>query len=97
MIIQTRQETLRFITQHDHGLLAGEIAHAWRRPSGAALSAPLVRAIALHDLAWGPIDDLAGATRMLDWYALRWKIETYHKVLKSGCRVEAARLQTAQR
>ncbi len=58
MIIQTRQETLRLIKQHDHGLLAGELAHAWRLPSGAPLPAHLVRAIALHDLAWEPIDDL---------------------------------------
>ena len=33
----------------------------------------------------------------LRWYALRWKIETFHKVLKSGCRAEEARLRTAER
>ena len=34
---------------------------------------------------------------MLDWYAKRWKIEIFHKVLKSGCRAEEALLRTAQR
>ncbi|NJO37301.1 MAG: transposase [Rhizobiales bacterium] len=34
---------------------------------------------------------------MLSWYALRWKIEVFHKILKSGCRAEEARLRTAER
>jgi Transposase DNA-binding/Transposase DDE domain len=44
-----------------------------------------------------PVDDLACAIEKLDWYAQRWKIETFHKVLKSGCRAEASRLRTAER
>jgi hypothetical protein len=43
------------------------------------------------------VDDLAGATEKLGWYAQRFKIETFHKVLKSGCRAERARLRTAER
>lgn len=35
-----------------------------------------------------PVETFAQATTYLDWYACRWVIETYHKVLKSGCRVE---------
>ena len=37
------------------------------------------------------------AIEKLDWYAMRWKIETFHKILKSGCRAEAAKLRTAER
>ena len=33
----------------------------------------------------------------LQWYAMRWKIEVFHKILKSGCRAEDSRLRTAQR
>jgi hypothetical protein len=44
-----------------------------------------------------PVADLADAIEKLNWYALRWKLETYHKVLKSGCRAEQARLRTAER
>jgi len=33
----------------------------------------------------------------LDWYAMRWKIETFHKVLKSGCKAEESKLRTAER
>jgi hypothetical protein len=48
----------------------------------------------LTDLA---VDDLEAATGKLDWYAQRFKIETYHKVLKSGCRAEQSKLRTAER
>src|SRR5262249_50902622 len=44
-----------------------------------------------------PVDDLKAATGKLDWYAQRYKIETFHKVLKSGCRAEQSRLRTAER
>ena len=44
-----------------------------------------------------PVNDLNSAIEKLDWYAQRWKIETFHKVLKSGCRAEDAKLRTAQR
>ena len=44
-----------------------------------------------------PVPTLDSAVEKLDWYAQRWKIETFHKVLKSGCRAEASRLQTAER
>ena len=37
------------------------------------------------------------AIEKLEWYALRWKIEVFHKILKSGCRAEEAKLRTAQR
>lgn len=44
-----------------------------------------------------PVTDLAGAVEKLDWYALRWKAEVFHKVMKTGCRAEESRLQTAER
>ena len=37
------------------------------------------------------------AIEKLRWYALRWKIEEFHKILKSGCRAEDAKLRTAER
>jgi hypothetical protein len=39
----------------------------------------------------------ADAIEKIEWYAMRWKIETFHKILKSGCRAEDARLRTAER
>lgn len=46
------------------------------------------------DLAISSTDE---AVEKLRWYACRWKIELFHKILKSGCRAEAARLRTAER
>jgi Transposase DNA-binding len=44
-----------------------------------------------------PVPSTRAAVEKLRWYALRWKIEVFHKVLKSGCRAEEARLRTAER
>jgi hypothetical protein len=44
-----------------------------------------------------PVHSKDEAIEKLRWYALRWKIEVFHKILKSGCRAEDARLRTAER
>jgi hypothetical protein len=36
-----------------------------------------------------PVTDFAGAAERVQWYSCRWLNEIYHKVLKSGCRIEA--------
>jgi hypothetical protein len=33
----------------------------------------------------------------LSWYALRWKIEVFHKIMKSGCRAQEVKRHTAER
>src|SRR5918996_1263198 len=44
-----------------------------------------------------PVACLSEAVEKLQWYALRWQIEVFHKVLKSGCGVERHQLQTRHR
>jgi hypothetical protein len=44
-----------------------------------------------------PVTSCATAVEKLHWYALRWKIETFHKILKSGCKAEDSKLRTAER
>jgi Transposase DNA-binding len=44
-----------------------------------------------------PVQSCKGAIEKLEWYAFRWKIEVFHKILKSGCKAEEAKLRTAQR
>lgn len=39
----------------------------------------------------------ADAWERVDWYTYRWRIERYHLVLKSGCRIEERQLHTAAR
>jgi Transposase DNA-binding len=44
-----------------------------------------------------PVHSHDAVIEKLRWYALRWKIEVFHKILKSGCKAEEARLRTAER
>jgi hypothetical protein len=44
-----------------------------------------------------PVRSRKDAVEKLAWYAMRWRIETFHKILKSGCRAEASKLRTAER
>jgi hypothetical protein len=44
-----------------------------------------------------PVRSRREAVEKLEWYAQRWKIETFHKILKSGCKAEESRLRTAER
>ncbi|WP_237575563.1 IS4 family transposase [Mycetohabitans sp. B8] len=44
-----------------------------------------------------PVRSRAEAVEKLNWYAMRWKVETFHKILKSGCRAEESKLRTADR
>lgn len=44
-----------------------------------------------------PVTTLAEACERVHWYCLRWRIEMYFKVLKSGFSVEKCRLGTADR
>jgi len=43
------------------------------------------------------VTSLEEALKMGKWYRLRWQIECYHRVLKSGCNIENCRLETYER
>jgi hypothetical protein len=44
-----------------------------------------------------PVSSPAEAQDCVEWYACRFGIEVWHKVLKSGCRIEARQLESAAR
>jgi hypothetical protein len=44
-----------------------------------------------------PIRSRKEALRCLRWYTLRWRIEEWHRVLKSGCHIESHQHHTADR
>jgi IS4 transposase len=44
-----------------------------------------------------PVETFAQACLVADYYAVRWQIEIYFKVLKSGCHIEKLQLETADR
>ena len=44
-----------------------------------------------------PVDTFAQAITVVEYYACRWQIEIFFKVLKSGCKVEKLQLETEDR
>jgi hypothetical protein len=44
-----------------------------------------------------PVSSFEDAVKMGRWYRLRWQIECYHRILKSGCKIEDCRLETYER
>jgi hypothetical protein len=40
-----------------------------------------------------PVHTLQQALEKVQWYGLRWEIEVFHKILKSGCRAEQRQLK----
>jgi hypothetical protein len=44
-----------------------------------------------------PTHTLADAIERVQWYVRRWLIEEFHRVLKSGCQVQARQLRTRER
>ena len=43
-----------------------------------------------------PVCSRAEALEKLQWYALRWKIEIFHKIMKSGCKAEESKLRNCR-
>lgn len=48
-------------------------------------------------LTTAPVHTFDDALERLAWYRQRWGIETYHRTLKSGCRIEERQLGSAER
>lgn len=44
-----------------------------------------------------PVSCFDDAVERIDWYCHRWQIEILHKILKSGCRIEALQLASDDR
>ena len=44
-----------------------------------------------------PVESADQAIEKMAWYAIRWKIELFFKILKSGCNAEKLKLRTAER
>jgi len=44
-----------------------------------------------------PVTGLVDAVERVQWYAKRWGIEVFHRILKSGCLIEDRQLATADR
>lgn len=58
---------------------------------------PGVEAVCWQLLTTEPVADAADAARLVGWYALRWRIEDFHRVLKTGCRVESRQVRAVEK
>ena len=57
---------------------------------------------AVEPIAWlllttVSVSTVEDAIERVAWYACRWGIEVWHRILKSGCRIEARQLATGER
>jgi hypothetical protein len=84
----------------------GDGASAFEAMTDVTVNAVLVREVAppagAEAIAWLlltslPIDNLEQVQAVVRYYCVRWQIEIYFRVLKSGCEVEKSQLETAQR
>ena len=48
-------------------------------------------------LTTGAVESVDDAIDRVQWYSCRWGIEVWHRILKSGCRLEARQFQKAER
>jgi hypothetical protein len=78
--------------QRHYPALRLTVIHATERSEPA--DRPRIEWKLLTDL---PVNSRVDAIEKIDWYAMRWKIETFHKNLKSGCKAEESQLRTASR
>ena len=56
-----------------------------------------VKAIEWMLLTTIPTDSAEQACERLQWYARRWGIEVWHRILKGGCKIEARQLESFDR
>lgn len=68
------------------------LVHAWEENPP-----PETDAIEWFLLTTVTINTAADAEQCLRWYTLRWRIEDWHRVLKSGCRIGDLAHETAER
>ena len=92
--LRARRLTLAPRSPHhpERGPLTLTLVEAWE-------SAPPQGVQALHWLLWTdePARNVREILRVIDIYKKRWKIEEVHLALKSGCRIEDVRFETAER
>jgi hypothetical protein len=95
-VFEIRYRKIRFLPpigkQKRYPALTLTVIHAKQR--GAPKNTKKVDWKLITDL---PVQSRKDALEKLEWYALRWKIEVFHKILKSGCKAEESKLGTAQR
>jgi hypothetical protein len=60
-------------------------------------NAPEGKGICWRLLSTLKVETLEAALELARWYARRWQIEEFHRVLKTGCRVESRQMRSLER
>jgi hypothetical protein len=95
LMVRWRQVTLRPPNSRDKDKLPNITVWAvWAIETNPPPGVAPVEWLLLTSVPIATTDD---ALERLAWYAARWGIEVWHKVLKSGCRIEDKQLETADR
>lgn len=94
--VEVRAETLELKAPYRQGtrLPGVRVGAVWVRESGPPEGVEPIDWLLLTSL---PLDTEAEVLQVVAYYAARWAIEVYFRVLKTGCRVEDVRLETAER
>lgn len=74
-----------------------EVLRVWAIEARQVLPQGAKEPICWRLLTTIPTAGLAEACEKVAWYTQRWQIEIFHKILKSGCRIEARQLESAAR
>jgi Transposase Tn5 dimerisation domain len=80
--------------QKREGLPAVELWAILVREREPPADAEPIEWLLLTTVAVGSVED---AIERVQWYSCRWGIEVWHRILKSGCRLEARQFATAER
>src|SRR5207248_10127457 len=54
-------------------------------------------AVSWRLLTTWPVEELGDVLALVEAYTLRWLVERYHYILKSGCRIEELQVATTER
>jgi hypothetical protein len=97
--VKVAQATIQPPQRRGHARDTGSTDPITVRVIGATESAPPAgqEAVSWVLLTNLPVADFEAAREKVQWYGKRWGIETWHKVLKSGCKVEDCLLETGER
>jgi hypothetical protein len=103
--VKREQRTAKLALRYQRITLAPTASEYKERPAielwavhAGELDAPQgSRPIEWFLLSTVPVTSPDEAAQMLHWYTLRWRIEDWHRVLKTGCRVEKLGHDTAER
>jgi hypothetical protein len=97
--VKVAQATIQPPQRRGHARDSGSTDPITVRVIGATESAPPAgqEAVSWVLLTNLPVADFEAAREKVQWYGKRWGIETWHKVLKSGCKVEDCLLETGER